>query len=217
MSNIVIASWAHQPAAASSEWVYPDGCRDLIMRLAAGNAPKWYLTVLDTSARTVASEQGEYWAGFRLHPAAVIDEPTLLTIVQGRDISTIDIPSVINDCALVDSGTHEALNCLSRTNTTVKGAAAAIGVSERTLQRKLMATTQKSPIFWLSLARARKVAASFAVDEPLAQIAAQNGYSDQAHLTREMRRWFCRTPAQMRKDRRLLSMISQAGFATQEF
>jgi AraC-like DNA-binding protein len=36
-------------------------------------------------------------------------------------------------------------------------------------------------------------------DDPIADVAFTVGYADQAHMTREMRRWFGVTPAAMRR------------------
>lgn len=214
MSEIVIAIWQHQHRATSSAWVYPDGCRDLIMRQKSDAEPIWYLTSLDESARLVEGLPNEHVRGFRLSPGATLNESGLLSFVQGQHPLEIDISTAISEYSSLDSDTEEALSYLSDGFNTVESAAKAIGVSVRTLQRKLASTTGKPPTFWQSLARARKSAMDFASDKPFAEIASENGYSDQAHLTRETRRWFCHTPRQIRNDPQQLSLILERGFCS---
>jgi len=212
MSNVVIANWQYQSSAVSSGWVYPDGCQDVIMRKIGNSQPVWHLTTLDESARIVVSSSREQWIGYRLHPGVSVNQSQLLAILQGQHLSKAKAIAAITDCSTLSSETCEALACLSCNYSTVESVAKRIGVSVRTLQRKLTSTTSKSPSFWLSLARARKAAVALASDCSLTQIALKNGYSDQAHMTREMRRWFSHTPTQLRNDPQPLSLIIESGY-----
>ncbi|MCK4511347.1 helix-turn-helix transcriptional regulator, partial [bacterium] len=75
-----------------------------------------------------------------------------------------------------------------------------LGMSERTLRRRITAATGGSPQFWVGLHRARLAGRTTVLtDDPIVDIAFAVGYSDQAHMTREMRRWFGTTPAAMRR------------------
>lgn len=76
-----------------------------------------------------------------------------------------------------------------------------LGVSARTLQRRFVQSGLPSPEFWRLLARARRAAGLLATAAPLAGIACDCGYSDQAHMTRDFARWFGTSPAQLRRDK----------------
>jgi len=47
----------------------------------------------------------------------------------------------------------------------------------------------------------------------MATVAYENGFSDQAHLSREMRRWFGCSPSTIRQDAQLNAALSQSGYA----
>jgi AraC-like DNA-binding protein len=46
---------------------------------------------------------------------------------------------------------------------------------------------------------------------PLADIACAAGCADQAHMTRDVVRWFGVTPAELRRNRELLGTLDQPG------
>ena len=73
-------------------------------------------------------------------------------------------------------------------------------MSERTLRRRIKTATGASPRFWVGLHRVRLAGrALMFTNDPIANVAFAAGYADQAHMTREMRRWFRVTPAAMRR------------------
>ena len=72
-------------------------------------------------------------------------------------------------------------------------------MSLRALQRELKKARQPPPQFWAQLVRARRAARVVRNDIPLAQIAAEHGFSDQSHMSREFSRWFAVTPKQLRQ------------------
>lgn len=214
MLETVLANWQYFSPQLASGWVYPDGCRDLVMHQRDGCNPRWTITDLDESARIITHSPNDRLIGFRFHPAAMINEAALLSKVHGYHESELDMEVVIREHSLIDSNVQEILDCLSAEFVTVENAARSIGVSVRTLQRKLVSTTGKSPTFWLSLARVRKASRLLASDQALANIAFECGYSDQAHFTREMKRWFCHPPAQVRNNLPQLSMILESGYGS---
>lgn len=62
--------------------VFPDGCRDLILRLPPGCSPAWFVSPLAVWAQLVHSPAGQRNTGYRLRPAAVIDQTRLLQAVH---------------------------------------------------------------------------------------------------------------------------------------
>lgn len=214
MSNLVIAEWQYYSHYPSLDWVFPDGCRDLVMRIKNNGKPSWYLTSLDDSARTAPFAKNELVAGFRFRPGVSIDESRLITSIQGHHYEEIDLASRIEVSTKLCPNIQEALQLLSAEFATVRNTAATLGVSSRTLQRKVLAATGKSPSFWLNLARARQAVDAIQTDRPLADIAAERGYSDQSHLARECKRWFGFTPSQIRNDTDLSSSILVSGYSS---
>ena len=185
------------------------------MRQKAGEKPVWYLTSLEASARTAKFSIDEQAAGFRFRPGVMIDNARLVSIVQKQPYDNIDIATAIGDCVSLCRDTEDALTLLSEDFATVQGTAKTLGVSTRTLQRKVLRTTGKSPSFWLALARSRKAVNALGSKQSLVSTAAEYGFSDQAHLTREVKRWFGLTPGQIRSDPHHLSSILGAGYAIQ--
>ena len=82
-------------------------------------------------------------------------------------------------------------------------------VTVRTLQRRLKDLSLPPPEVWRLLGRARRAASMLPHRLPLADIAFDSGYSDQAHMTREFKRWFGQTPSMLRRNKTLLDDIAQ--------
>jgi AraC-like DNA-binding protein len=81
----------------------------------------------------------------------------------------------------------------------VAALAADMGRSPRTLQRRIRASTGLPPKQWIALLRFREALQKLALArESLAQIAAEAGYSDQAHLTTELSRHAGMPPGRLR-------------------
>lgn len=80
--------------------------------------------------------------------------------------------------------------------------AAAQATTPRTLRRRVAAATGMAPKRWLTLARIDRVLRDPALaeaGEPLAAIAHDHGYADQAHFTREVVRITGTTPGRLRR------------------
>jgi AraC-like DNA-binding protein len=58
----------------------------------------------------------------------------------------------------------------------------------------------------------RRAAQALATAQPLAEIAADNGYADQAHFCRDCLRWLGQSPAALRRSPHVLTTIAQAGY-----
>ena len=91
----------------------------------------------------------------------------------------------------------------------VAGVARQSGLSLRSLQRRFQDRHLPPPEFWRLLARARRAVALLPTPAPLAEIAAECGFSDQAHMSRAMARWFGHSPAQLRRDAGLRLLLAQ--------
>jgi transcriptional regulator GlxA family with amidase domain len=73
-----------------------------------------------------------------------------------------------------------------------------VGVSERTLHRGFLDWVGGAPKPFLRALRVREAASRTQGPRALVEIAAELGFSDQAHLSREMRELWGTTPARLR-------------------
>ncbi|AEG93229.1 helix-turn-helix domain-containing protein [Ramlibacter tataouinensis] len=87
-----------------------------------------------------------------------------------------------------------------------------VGVSERSLERTTARATGQPPRYWRSLSRVRRAAMALRSPASLAEIAADHGYADQAHFSRECLRWLGQSPARLRASPRLLAVVAQSGY-----
>ena len=198
--------------------VWPDGCRDLIVCLEPSGEATAILTGLDTERYSVHVPVGTAFAGVRLLPGAMarweseMDAPPGRTVDLGRfgSCATSWLHSIaqrpdraaeyVADAAERwfqpgDSIVEDFLAALDY----APGRVPRLGMSERTLRRRIT-LAGASPRFWVGLHRVRLAGrATVFTDDPIAGIAVAVGYADQAHMTREMRRWFGVTPAAVRR------------------
>lgn len=185
----------------------PDGCRDLIRIAVPGRRPVFIISHLGEGCEWVSHEAGTTFHGYRLKPGALIQERPLLAQAN-------QTPEADHGCVMDWLDTH------SQTSHLVEEALAALAQdrmpadasTQRRLERLLKKATGRPPMFWRGLARARQAARLLTGDGTLAALAADAGYADQAHLTREMRRWFGVTPKALRDDAALLALACQSGY-----
>lgn len=208
----VVAAWNFAPAEDGRSPVLPDGCRDLIVRLAPDGRPHWFVSELADTVAEVPCQAGEIFVGYRLHPAAALREAALLEAVRKRaDLDPATVLALIDDHVRLDRRLAEALAGLAAADG-VAAAGRLLGVSERSLERLAKENTGRSPAYWKNLARARRAAAALAGLESLAEIAAGEGYADQAHLCREFKKWFGISPSRFRDRPALLAQAAAAGY-----
>jgi AraC-like DNA-binding protein len=227
----VLARWQFDTTDATPTTVLPDGCSDLILHIDAGGQSDWHISALADAAMVVPGRAGEQWLGFRLVPGARIDAPALLRSAQaiwqqaqhraGRHSSSLPLRDdtaleaflleAIDQHTRMDPRAQEALCSLAHCRT-VGAAAHSLGVSERSLERLTQLATGQAPRFWRALARVRKAARALDTAQPLAEIAADHGYADQAHFSRDCLRWLGQTPASLRRTPQLLATVAQAGY-----
>lgn len=208
MQGNILEKWEHSATRDTSMLVIPDGCRDLLFCAKTGQRPKWRITTLDHAAYLVDSKAGDTLMGYRLRPGVLVDVPRLLRAVEAHG-GYGDIASRINDFTQVSTDVCEALECISQSET-VALAAARLGINARRLQR-ICSTTGRTPAAWLSLARARKAARAVCL-HGLVETAYNTGYSDQAHMSREFKRWFGVSPLKLRKSPDIIAQLDSPGY-----
>lgn len=208
----VIAVWEAAPATPAVARVSPDGCRDLILRLDPGGRPHWFVSTLEDRTYAVALAPGSRFRGFRMRPGLGLDAGRLLRALAGREPEPDRVLALLADHARACARVEEALAALAAGPGGVAAAAAGLGVTPRTLQRLLLTATGRTPGWWRMLARLRRAARAVAAGTPPADAAAGHGYADQAHLTRDIRRWLGTTPRGLRRDAELAGQLDQPGY-----
>jgi AraC-like DNA-binding protein len=226
----VLARWQFDTTDAIATTVLPDGCSDLILHVDVHGQSCWHVSALADAAMQVPGKAGEQWLGYRLLPGTCVDTAALLQSVQaiwqqGKRRAarpsarmTHDTPELealvleaIDHHTRRDTRTQDALHALAHTPT-VGAPARSLGVSERSLERLTQRTTSQPPRFWRALARVRRAAQALGTTQPLAEIATDHGYADQAHFSRDCLRWLGQTPASLRRTPQLLATVAQAGY-----
>jgi AraC-like DNA-binding protein len=211
MDSVILARWSYQAVDDASVTVVPDGCRDLIVRCLPGEAPRWLLSPLDDCSRKVEVVAGTFMQGFRLRPGARIDASALLELAKEPRPRERNLGACIHEFTTLSASVNEALECLACEASSVRDAASRLGLSARTLQRLITQETGRAPTFWLRLARARRAGRALLQGQALSEIALAHGFADQAHMTREFRRWFDLTPVQARRTASFQDALQQSG------
>lgn len=71
------------------------------------------------------------------------------------------------------------------------------GFSDRSLRRHTLSTTGLSPYFFHQIQRAQQATQLLQQGKPIAQVAVETGYADQAHMTKAVKALMGMTPAQI--------------------
>jgi len=204
--------WRHTAQSADWALILPDGCVDLIGYQPPGEPPRWKLSPLMDSASHVASPAGQRFAGFRLQPGTSVKTATLLSAVQGLDLdNTLGVLAWLDETVTLDQRVSDALQALADERD-LRGAQRQLGVSERSLQRLVSATTGRPPLYWKRLARLRRSARTLGSSISLADLAADHGFADQAHMNLEFQRWLGLTPQQVRQRVDVQRLLHESGF-----
>lgn len=212
--NSHLVQWHAQSAQPGQTLVLPDGCHDLILHIPQADHPRWLAVDLMDRAHWVHSQGGEAFVGFRLKPWVRVDKAAIVAALQSRaDPDPAEAMALLGCAMQLDHRLAEVLSALTQTSN-LRGACRALGVAERSLQRLVSGSTGRTPGYWRSLARLRRAARSLRGQTvlPWAELAAQHGYADQAHLCREFRRWFGCTPMQFRARPDCLVQVCAQGF-----
>lgn len=213
MSSILDA-WTHAAGQASTETIYPDGCRDLIIIRQTGYAPVCFVCDFQTRPYKVDIDADLALTGYRLKPGVRVQEEDLVRHVLARDCDEQHAAHLVDEHSSQDPRIAEAIACLAQESASVARAARSLGVSPRSLQRLFREQALMPPVFWTMLSRARRTAARMTGAEGLADLAIASGYADQAHMTRSFQRWFGVPPAHVMRDAGLRQVLSQSGVGT---
>jgi len=216
LAHVVRCLWT-RTGSGRETLVVPDGCVDVVA--GAGGA-----RVAGPDTRPVRSVvgRGEALAGVRLHPGAagaVLGVPAdalrdlrvPLEALWGRAGAETGERAGADPAALADAlrarlqaaapdpRVLAAARRLTRAPATpVPVLAAALGLGERQLRRRFAAAVGYGPKTFARVSRFRIALALVRAGAPLAAAAAEAGYADQAHMTREMAALAGRPPGALR-------------------
>ncbi len=208
-----LAVWNTQSSGPLS--VFPDGCRDLIAVLTPTGKVAAFFTGLDAAPYRVEAAPGTRYVGVRV-PAGVTQKASaVLGTGFGQELLDADrlcwTPSCFDHPQELAGRMIELLHDSFSAPLSIVGdflqalqeqpaCLPRLSHSTRTLRRRITQATGQSPQFWLRLYRARRAGRLLVTThESLAEIALRTGYSDQAHMTREMQHWFAHTPSALRR------------------
>ena len=208
----MVAAWSLAPGKANASLVPADGCFDLILEEDASGRRSAFIYTPVTSAHWVCIEADTRVLGIRVRPgfgAALVECESELQRLVGRDerdrrdqptqldhletlvasaISAAAPPGLVQEfvaLAQATAGNHRL------TTPSTSGA-------ERELQRACRRWLGLSPKAFLRIERAWAARRAIREGQPLAAVAADLGYADQAHLTREIRKLLGVTPRELR-------------------
>ena len=213
LPEVALDVWRFTAEVALTASVAPDGCRDLIVVVPRSGAPACFVSALADGLETPSFAAGDRAVGVRLRPGACIDDAALRALLRdGERADDADLLAALGATARLDASVSEALDCLGEA-AALPLAQKRLGMSERSLERLLSAHTRRGPLWWRNLARARRCARALASAAPLAHLAAEHGYADQAHMTRDLRRWFGAPPSRLRAMPVFLEMLAAPAYA----
>jgi AraC-like DNA-binding protein len=213
LAAVVRCLWEREAEADEHVLVMPDGCVDVVAR--DGRAE---IAGPDTGPVVVRLRRGDLIAGVRFRPGAadaalgvpadaLRDCRVALEDLWGADGRIAGERAQGGAAALAaalarrlgdapDPRVLCAAALLARAPATpVPAAAGAVGLGDRQLRRRVTAAVGYGPRTFARIARFRAAIALLERGEPLARAAAEAGYADQAHMTREIGALAGRTPA----------------------
>ncbi|KZL19298.1 HTH-type transcriptional activator RhaS [Pseudovibrio axinellae] len=177
--------------------ILPDGCRDLIVTEMKGERPSWQVSELFDEPHQIERITVKRMIGFRLKPGTQVNKPALLAALNSlKSWDETRICEQLAEQTSLNNKVFEALSCIQKEQLSIAASAGTLGVTLKTLQRTLARHTNRSPVYWRQLARIRKAARHIESAQNWADFALDNGFSDQAHMTREFQRWFGTSPMQ---------------------
>ncbi|MGB7303370.1 MAG: helix-turn-helix domain-containing protein [Burkholderiaceae bacterium] len=191
----------------------PDGCCDLIIKRIHNNQEKWLVSDLSQSSYFVPFVNGDEAFGLRLKPGTWVNRSAIGQWAECHELSDLFVGDRIDEFCHLPVTVTETLDCLKSESRSITDAAKELGISTRTLQREVKKHTGRSPYFWFSLARARRTCRSLPEFDRLTDVAAAFGFSDQAHMTREVVRWFGVTPSAIKAEgSEVFTQLQQSGY-----
>lgn len=200
--------WEYSVTVDETSVIQPDGCRDLILFSRGGEPDTIRITEWDSQPQLVQLQAGTKMVGYRLSPGTTIAS----TVLTNEELNTATLEDMIESEATGNTEISELIDALARSNSTVEQVARKGGRTARTLQRQFRDLSLPSPDYWRMLGRVRRSVHALTYHSvPLAEIAYEYGYSDQAHMTREFVRWFGSTPSRLRQDKVSIIGITEPG------
>ncbi len=214
MSDLVLDVWHSDGVDTGSLVVLPDGCRDVIVRHEeTSRAENWFLSDLYNGPFCSVVGTTSEMSGFRLRAGTQVDLEALLRAICNIDpFDRKAVFACIHQHAYISQNTRDALHSLSEDCLTVNSCARQLGVSMRSLQRLIMRETGRAPGYWRQLARIRRAGRRIESDSPLAEFAFEQGYSDQAHMTRAFSAWFGMSPKKFSLQSELKSQLGYPAY-----
>lgn len=214
--DTILEAWVYlatdADSTANSVWIPPDGCQDLIGIESPDGTTNWHIFSLATCAESVCLPHNGRVRGYRLRPGSQIQKDQLMAQVQRLAFDDQErVQTLLAELTCTDSRVSEALSALAQCSSTSRSAKL-LGVSLRSLERLTMLHTGKTPGFWRALARVRQACRSLSTDFPLADLAADHGFCDQAHMNREFRKWLGSTPHGLRAHPKQLDLFWDSGY-----
>jgi AraC-like DNA-binding protein len=206
LASHVACLWWRADAPAR---VLPDGCADIVWTgaelIVAGPATRAVLPRVPASEPKVGVRfrVGAAGAALGLPAGELLDRsPTLGEVWTGGDELTervaeasgvrerlgllVDaVAARVADVAAVDPLVRTAVLELSRPRTRVAALSERLAISERQLRRRFEGAVGYSPRTLARVLRLQRFLALADGDEDLARVAAEAGYADQPHLTRD--------------------------------
>jgi AraC-like DNA-binding protein len=211
-NRLILERWAHTSTDAALRFIVPDGCQDLICWSVPGEKPKWTLSHLQDGIMTAHIPQGAELVGYRFAPGTELPEAALKELLRDLGEDPDFTIAGVSDAVRCDSRVAEVLSAVAELSLSIEGTAGFLGVSRRTLERLLLRHTGKPPVFWSQLARVRAAARALVSGIDPAELAYQVGYSDQAHMSRAVRRWFGVSPSEVLKRPDLTEQLHVPGY-----
>lgn len=219
-SPLVACTWEQVTTAGQQQRIVPDACVDLIWA-----EDRLCIAGPDTRPRVVTLAPGARLVGARLRPGtagAVLGLPAseLRDIsLDAAEVLSRDATAELLDALATGSDPHEvllraaqpggvgppdplvraAVAALGRPGARVNAVAAELGVSARQLQRRVTDAVGYGPKVLARVLRFRRLQAL--PQAPLAELALDAGYADQAHMTAEVTRLAGMSPVRFLKDR----------------
>jgi AraC-like DNA-binding protein len=219
-SPLVVCTWEQDTETGHEQRIVPDACVDLIWTGAA-----LAIAGPDTAARVATLSPGTRIVGVRLRPGAaggVLGMPAseLRDIsADAADVLGRDVTAALLDALAADRDPHAlllraveqgavrepdpvvsaAVRALGRPRARVSTVASELGLSARQLHRRISDAVGYGPKTLQRVLRFRRLQAL--PPAPLAELAFDAGYADQAHMTTEVRELAGLTPVRLLKER----------------